>query len=119
MTNHAPPTAFFHDLPNEAAHGHLCVRCLADFTATGVPAVPVGRSATTGETVKACATLCAAAVLREQDAGQIRDRLIEVLHVTRLPNHGHPTCPRLADAIIDGVLPLHEQQVLARQAAEQ
>jgi hypothetical protein len=57
------------DLNNEQAHGHLCVRaqCQADFRLTGIPAVPVGVSATTGCQVFACADLCAAAVGHRPD----------------------------------------------------
>ena len=63
----------FEDLNNEQANGLACVRarCKADFTTSGIRAVPVGVSVT-GSQVFACADLCAAAVgYRPDDSDQL------------------------------------------------
>lgn len=59
----------FHDLPNEAAHGVVCVVCGADFFLSGIHAQPVGSSATTGQTVHACPP-CVAASREVAEAGE-------------------------------------------------
>ena len=61
----------FEDLNNEQAAGLACVRarCMADFTTTGIRAVPVGVSVT-GSQVFACEDLCAAAVGYRPPAGE-------------------------------------------------
>ncbi|HZE32267.1 MAG TPA: hypothetical protein VE198_12630, partial [Actinoallomurus sp.] len=68
---HDAPTVF-EDLNTQQADGRLCVRarCQADFWLSGIAAIPVGISATTGSQVFACEDLCAAAVGYRPPAGE-------------------------------------------------
>lgn len=64
------PVTIFYDLPNEAAHGVVCVVCGTDFFLTGVHATPVGVSDTTGEAVHACEQSCVTAAREVANAGE-------------------------------------------------
>lgn len=61
----------FPNLNHEQADGLACIVCNADFTTTGIRAVPVGWSVTRSQ-VFACADLCAPAVgYRPDDSEQM------------------------------------------------
>jgi hypothetical protein len=62
----------FPNLNHEQADGLACIVCNADFTTTGIRAVPVGRAGSTGSQVFGCEPLCAPAVgYRPDDSEQM------------------------------------------------